>query len=163
RGKALIDAGQYAKALAMLEPAVKELEGKRPGLHAQAELWLGYLLQQTGKFPDAVGRMQSAFNLALAAGLDEIAARAAILAASVSGLLERPAESRLWLDISKALLERMGGDPRLEVERLRAEGISLATGGRAADAAKVHEQTLAAATRVYGADNPLLWREIGRA
>ncbi len=158
RGKALIDAGQYQKALELLEPAVAEAKGKRPALQAQGELLIGHLLQQTGKFADALPRMESAFRLALALGLDEVAARAATLAVGLTGLLEKPAESRLWLDLARALVERLGGDARLQVDVLRAEGISLATSGRAADAAKVHEETLQAALKLYGKDNPLLWK-----
>jgi len=158
RGKALVDAGRYAKALEVLEPAVAQAKGKRPRLHAEGELLIGTLLQQTGKFSDALTRMQAAFRLALAAGLDEVAARAAIAAVKVSGILERPGEARMWLDVSAALVERLGSDARLEVEQRSAEGIALATAGKPADAAKVQEQALAAATKLYGEGHPLLWK-----
>ncbi|MBL8949825.1 MAG: serine/threonine protein kinase [Myxococcaceae bacterium] len=158
RGKALIDAGRYAKALEVLEPAAAQAKGKRPALHAEAELLIGTLLQQTGRFADALTRMQAAFRLGLAAGLDEVAARAAIAGAKVAGILERPGEARMWLDTSAALVERLGNDSRLQVDQLSAEGIALATAGKPAEAAKVQEQALNAAAALYGADHPLMWK-----
>ncbi len=158
RGKALVDAGRYAKALEVLEPAIAQAKGKRPALHAEGELLASAVLQQTGKFADALVRMEAAFKLALAAGLDEVAARAAIAAVKVAGILERPGEARMWLDVSGALVERLGSDARLELDHLSAQGIALATVGKPAEAAKVQEQALAAAQKLYGADHPLMWK-----
>jgi tetratricopeptide (TPR) repeat protein len=159
RGKALIDSGQYAKAQALLEPAAAQGQSlQRPGLEAEAQLLLGNLLVQTGKFPDALKRLQGAFDIALARGLDEVAASAAISAAVVASQTDKPAESAIWLELSMGLVDRLGGDKRLNLEWLHARGIALRLAGKSSEAANVHEAALRAATAVQGPDSPLLWK-----
>jgi len=160
KGLARLELGQLQKAEPYLQKAVKDAgEQKLQALSAEALLGLGGLEQQKAAFDDAHVHDLGALKAALAAGLDELVARAALRLALIVGFHEEKVkEGRDWLAVADGAIERLGGDPLLSMQRLQAEGVLAFSAGDALAAAKKHEEALALGKAALGDDHPSLWK-----
>jgi eukaryotic-like serine/threonine-protein kinase len=87
--------------------------------------------------------LREAFTLALGAGQDAIAARAAIELVVVVGTSgQRIAEGKIWLAVAHAALKRHGSAPELQVKLANTEGNFLYVSGEHARSTEVLEEAL---------------------
>ena len=160
RARTLIDAGKIAEAAPVIDQALasaKELN--RRALEAEALALLGSMQQAAGKYPDAIDAWTRAAMAAQSSGFDELLALAAIRLTTLVGFyLNRPADGRLWDQLARATIERMGGDDILSLERMGAVARLGNAEGKPIEVAQQHEQALSLAKTLLGADHPLLWK-----
>jgi tetratricopeptide (TPR) repeat protein len=96
-------------------------------------------------------RYREAYVAALASGNDEAAIVAALyIAECLADPGGRPAEARPWLDVARALLDRIGGNALLEAWVLLSEGVILETEGRPGDAVIVLKKSRDVKIRLLG-------------
>ncbi len=89
---------------------------------AEATLSAGQVLRFEGEFGASVPLLREAFLLAEGSHVEPTAVKAAgELVFVVGPKLQRADEARLWLDIAKAGLKRMGGNEALELDILASE------------------------------------------
>jgi tetratricopeptide (TPR) repeat protein len=160
RARTLIDAGKLADAAPVVEQALasaKELN--RRALEAEALSLLGNMHQAAGKYPDAIDAWTRTAMAAQASGFDELMAMAAVRLTTLVGFyLNKPADGRLWDSLARATIERMGGDDILTLERMTAVARLGNAEGKPIEVAQQHQQALALAKTLLGADHPLLWK-----
>jgi tetratricopeptide (TPR) repeat protein len=160
RARSLIDAGKLAEAGPLVEQSIaaaKELN--RRALEAEALSLQAAMLQAAGKFAEASDAWKAAAFAAQASGFDELLALAAVRLTTVLGFhLNKPLEGRLWDALAKATIERMGGDDVLSLERISAVARLGNAEGKPLEVAQQHEQALALAKTLLGADHPLVWK-----
>ena len=136
--------GHYEAALAFAETAVEAATGSQ---HAPtlAEAWnsVGRLRAALGH-ADVEKAFERAFVSALRGGDDAEAVRAAV---GMVGALDQHEEGRAraeqWSERARALIEGMGGNPRLEAQRLRQVARMTLGRGDASAAVEVYERALA--------------------
>lgn len=160
RARSLIDAGKLADAAPLVDQSIaaaKELN--RRALEAEALSLQASMLQAAGKFAESSDFWIRAALAAQASGFDELLALAAVRLTTVLGFhMNRPADGRLWDDIARATIERMGGDDVLSLERMMAVARLGNAEGKPLEVAQQHEQALVLAKTLLGADHPLLWK-----
>ncbi len=119
---------------------------------AEALLSAGQALRFEGDFAAAAPLLRESFLVADAAHVDATAVRAAGKLVFVTGpKLQRGDEARLWLDIAKAGLKRMGGNEELELELLGSESTFINEVEWRPDLAILIDEKLATGTRrLYG-------------
>ncbi|HEY2514739.1 MAG TPA: serine/threonine-protein kinase [Polyangiaceae bacterium] len=119
---------------------------------AEATLSAGEVLRFEGSFSAAVPLLREAFLLADGAHVDTVAVRAAgELVFVVGAKLQRADEARLWLDLAKAGLKRVGGNERLELDILASESNFINEVEWRPDLAiRVDEKIAAGCRHVYG-------------
>ncbi len=151
RVRALAAAGDETQALALAERTVADA---RPlGDHATlADALLEWGRLQERKAPAAAERALADATLeAEAAGLDEVKARALIRWVRVVGMT-RFREAHEGARRAAAVIQRLGDDPRLEMELYAGEAAVLEREGRWSDELQRAEQAVALAERVAPED-----------
>jgi len=156
QARALVATGKFAAAREKLAPALAEAAAlKLPGPQAETQAQLGELERESANWALARDAYERAVQFAQA-GADD-ATSASVLNALVSLIgwrLERPAEGRTLAAISAGIIERLGGDERLEAQL--NEGLGDAewqAGDRVASLVRYH-QALATVIRLEGAETP---------
>ena len=110
-----------AEASAAKAVTMARSTGDEPAL-AEALLSAGQVSRFEGEYGAATPFLREAFLLAEGAKVDAIAVRAAGELVFITGpKLQHADEARLWLDIAKADLKRMGGNEGLELEVMASE------------------------------------------
>ncbi len=119
---------------------------------AEATLAAGQVLRFEGEYGASVPLLREAFLLADGAHVDATAVRAAgELVFVVGAKLQRADEARLWLDIAKAGLRRMGGNEGLELDILASESNFINEVEWRPDLAiKIDEKIAAGCRHLYG-------------
>ena len=119
---------------------------------AEALLYAGQTLRWEGEFAASVPLMREAVFLASASGVDSVTVRAATALAFVTGpKLQHAEEPRIWLDMARAALRRMGGNEELELDVMEREALLLMEVGVASGLAlPIDEKIIAAYRRLYG-------------
>lgn len=160
KARALLDAGKLKGLDALIEQTAADAkEMGLKALEAEARSLEGTLKQAQGKNADAAQAWQQAAALAHASGFDELFALASVRLATLVGFqLNRPLEGRTWLALAEATIERLGGDDLLTIERMGADARLFTAESRPLDAVPGHERTLVFATKVLGAESPLMWK-----
>ncbi len=122
--------------------------GYRP-LIAEARVEVGRLLQLLGRFDEAIEPLQETVWEALAVHDDVLAARASLGIVQVRGTQQgRFEEARRELKLTQALLDRLGGDLRLEVNLHNTIGQMAYREGRFAEAVAAYREALALRRRL---------------
>jgi tetratricopeptide (TPR) repeat protein len=157
--KALMDSGDYAKALT-LGQAVAEQASQLdyPPLRAAALTRVGWLQLMTGDLKPAGATLEEA-ELAADAAADDATAAEAGTDLIYLGYLERDFTlGHGWIRRAEAKIQRVGGNDRLEAQRLNWAGALVQSEGKLEEARPLFEQALALRTRVYGPEHP----EVGK-
>ena len=151
-------AGNYGRAINMSTEAGKLAKAiPFDPTYAEAELVRGMSIMQLGNQPDAIAALTTAAFAGLRGKRDEITVNAGLyLTFMLANQTDKRAEAKLWLDLSKAALVRIGSPPNLELLQLQTEGVLRATGGDLIGAAEAHTKALDKAKELYGKDNPQL-------
>jgi tetratricopeptide (TPR) repeat protein len=129
KAKALLGAGKYAEGIRLLDPVVSRAKavGDRT-VEAEALLLRAGMESESVGYPAARQSAQDAMNAAMAAGDDRLFARAAI---EVTGYVwESSQDSRLWGDLARAAIDRLGEEPALRAHLLYNLGWSSVDHGR---------------------------------
>jgi len=90
----------------------------RPLLLAEVEVELAAGRIANQEIEEGTRLYRSAYNRALVGGKDRVAARAALGVLAAEAVWRADASGAVWGDHARAHIERLGGDPRLEAERL---------------------------------------------
>ncbi len=119
---------------------------------AEALYYAGQTRRAEGDFEASLPLLREAAFLAAGAGADSIVVRAAESLAFVTGpKLQRGGEPRLWLDLARAALTRMGGNEELARELLVQEAGQLSEVEWRPDLAiPIERKLVAECKRVYG-------------
>jgi tRNA A-37 threonylcarbamoyl transferase component Bud32 len=118
----------------------------------------GQMNELCSGFKLSADRFREAYLAGLGSGHDETAAAAATrLAYEVGEYAGNPAGGREWLAVAKELLDRMGGNPRLESWLLQAEAAILCAEGRAAEGLETFERARALKVRLLGENALDVW------
>jgi eukaryotic-like serine/threonine-protein kinase len=137
RASALNAAGRYADAIQSAQEALDAArtsgQAGQPGqasLEAQALEMIGKTASQQGDGPRAERVLFDAFVAAEKSGDEVMAARAATESGfSIGYLQNRGEEAEKWFRLASVAIDRLGGDDRLEVQRLYAKsGVSWSAG-----------------------------------
>jgi tetratricopeptide (TPR) repeat protein/predicted Ser/Thr protein kinase len=148
--EAMGNAGRFKEALPearALAGEVKQL-GYRP-LEAEVLDVLGDIQESAAEYPAAEASLQAAVLAAEAGGHAEAAVRGWVqLTALYGDRLHKFAEAHGAADHARALLERMGGDPRLEASLDDNLGLTLLEEGKYDDALQIVEKALALRERL---------------
>ncbi|WP_257457970.1 serine/threonine-protein kinase [Archangium lipolyticum] len=123
QARALFDSGQFKPALERIRALAQETEALhyRP-LEAEVLELRGALEEKAGDFPASEASLRRAVLAAEAGGHDEVIASASARLVR-SGMLQARFESgHEWAEHTRAVLERMGGDDRIEAFVLNALG-----------------------------------------
>jgi tetratricopeptide (TPR) repeat protein len=150
------EVGRYRSALVRAEQvlaAARELD--EPALVAEALLRIGDLQRALADHERAARSLSDAHYLALGTGADELAAEAAIALLIVDGYHRNDgARAGLWERSAAALLQRVGGRPRLAAAFHNNRAVVHAAAGRHDEAAEDYRRAL----EIYEAeaieDNP---------
>ncbi|WP_163997533.1 serine/threonine-protein kinase [Pyxidicoccus caerfyrddinensis] len=152
------NAGRWKEAAEIAATVATEAEavGYKP-LLGEALLTEGRSLQHQRQEKEAAVRLRRA-GLASQAGRDDVhAAEAFINLVFVEGeLAERPEQAELWRELAQSLLERIGGDDRLEGNLAFQQGLVLVRQGRAAEAIPLLRRCLAMRERAFGKEHAYL-------
>jgi tetratricopeptide (TPR) repeat protein len=124
QGRALIAAGKFDAAREKVGPSVEAARKlKLPALRAEASLALAELEDHRQNYEAARVALEEAARYAEAAGDDANAARALSHLVSIVGWrLERPPEALSLGVIAQGILDRIGGDPRIQAVLLEGLG-----------------------------------------
>ena len=104
------DLGEVEAALGSAYAAAKAADGSGDApTRAEAWLVLGRALRDAGRYAEAEDALARSYHLALGAGADETASRAALaLVYELAMLLHRPDDARKWLHDAEILEARLG-------------------------------------------------------
>jgi tetratricopeptide (TPR) repeat protein/predicted Ser/Thr protein kinase len=128
-----------------------------PPVVAEALLLQGRMHEGARELAEAHRAYKRAFNAALAAESDEVAAEAAISLASIVGLgMQRLSDGDDWLDIAETLYDRVGEQGFARSELLRTRGRIAEGHADFPKALAFAERGLAMRTAALGEDSPLL-------
>jgi tetratricopeptide (TPR) repeat protein/tRNA A-37 threonylcarbamoyl transferase component Bud32 len=114
--------GKYKEATATAQHALADARtlAYKPTL-AAALFVSGQLAVRAAKFDDANALLGDAAVAAQEAHDDRLAARIYLRLAYLAGEQERPREQGQWAQLADGAIRRLGGDPRLEMQRLRVQ------------------------------------------
>ncbi len=125
-----------------------------PGLSTEAKLFLA--VWQFDPLTPEVGRAtaEGAFGIAEAAGLHDMAARAA----SLCVMLQTPDSERWhrWVRTTQLHIELAGGQPSAELQLAKALGTAAMKGGRDLEALPHWEQAVELTARIRGYEHPMM-------
>jgi tetratricopeptide (TPR) repeat protein len=152
QGRALIAAGKYKAAREKVAPAVESARKlKIPAMQAEAGLALGELEDRVQNFNAARTALEDAARFAEAAGDDATAARALSRMVSIIGWrLERPPEAFAIAALAQGIIDRIGGDPRIQAELFEGIGDARWQSGDRAGALEPYRKALDALVAVQG-------------
>ncbi|MBX7083411.1 MAG: tetratricopeptide repeat protein [Nannocystaceae bacterium] len=143
--RAAIALGHFTEARLRVAPlAITAGSLGRPALSAEVARWTAEVDDASGRPDDARAGWEHTFAQALAADDPELAAEAAGELTHAVGY--RRADLRggqTWLDIGRALVQRLGGAPERTAALDADEGAMLVAAGRYADAIVAHRRALA--------------------
>ncbi|PTL82785.1 serine/threonine-protein kinase [Vitiosangium sp. GDMCC 1.1324] len=153
--RALFDSGQFKPAL----ERVKVLAGEAEALHyrpLQAEVLelRGALEEKAGDFAASEATLRQAVWAAEAGRDDEVIASASARLVRSGMLQARFAQSREWAEHARAVLERMGGDDRIEAFVTNALGAILMREDKTEEAMEYFRRVVALRRKVYPPDHP---------
>ena len=144
RAKALSDAARYREQLEQISGLVERAEATAyPPIIARVTHALSgmQIMLDEG---DGTATLHLALNQAIASGDDRLSAMAASELAYHIGYRERLHEQGLeWADVAAALIQRMGGDDKLEVSILNTRAVVASSQGHHDEAQQHFEQMLA--------------------
>jgi tetratricopeptide (TPR) repeat protein len=166
RVKALRESGKIQEALAEARPAAEAARaaGYRP-VEAEALLALGTLQLEGGEKKAAEESLFGAYRAALAGGMPELAARAAILEVRTTGRWLGDARGAArWAELARAALEAMAhsvGAEELTGELEMAEGELALAAGRLDEALAKRADGIARLERALGASHPRVALALG--
>ena len=146
-------AGRLKDAEASANEAVTMARATRDvPAEAEATLSAGQVLRFEGNFGASVPLLREAYLLADGARVDTVAVKAAgELVFVVGAKLQHADDARLWLDLAKAGLKRLGGNQRLELDILASESNFINEVEWRPDLAiKVDEKIVAGCRHLYG-------------
>ena len=155
QGRALVATGKFAQARERIAPALVEAtQLKLPGPQAEAQATLGELESEASNWAAARDAFEKSVRFAQAAADDETAARSlASLVTLVGWRLERPAEGRTLASIALGIVERMGGDERVEAKLAESLGDAEWQAGERKASLAGYRKALAAMIRLQGSDS----------
>jgi tetratricopeptide (TPR) repeat protein len=152
--KAQLITGNYLAALAggkACVEAARQIEYEP--LVGEALVVQGIALNATGNLQEAGAAFADAAWTGMRSKRDDVVATAANSAAVVAARTTgKPGESRIWLGLGDASVQRTGIDPAAELQRLLVQGFVELETGELLDAIATHEKAFAAAVRLYGPD-----------
>ena len=121
RAKAHLDAGKYKIGEELIGAALASAERERlAGAAAEARYYKSLVAHHLGRFDEAVAGLGRSASDAIAAGRDDVAARALSFLGFLQGSLQRHFDvAHLSLDLAGASLRRVGNRPELEAYRQR--------------------------------------------
>jgi serine/threonine-protein kinase len=160
---ALRDAGHCAEARTLADGLLTRVR-KTAYLPLLADTLnsAAYLGDACGDSTQAVPRYREAYGVGLAAHHDEAAARAATI---VSGVLfdrlGHHEEGRQWLEIARAMIARIGGNPLLESWLLTSEAAILDADRGGNSGAETNEKARIIKEKLLGKDHPDALRSLG--
>ncbi|MDC0716394.1 tetratricopeptide repeat protein [Nannocystis bainbridge] len=157
--KALFDAGRLPDGLARAEEAAAAAAGlDHPPLTAEAAYVLGLLQNRTRDPRAAEATLTRAALAAVAARLDELAARAMVELIACVGVHQTATDEALrWSELAGAMVQRLGPEGHvLEAKRLGHTGIVRQIRGEFVAARELHEGALALLDRPDEPDPPAL-------
>ncbi len=135
RARALTRAGRGDAALALAASLVTEARAlDNDALLAQAQLTAGLVYAEREQLEDARQALIEANSIADGAGLDAVAAEAAIVLVRVCGAMGRFDDAHQWKAVARARMARLSEPPYLRRLLLGAEVFELIYEGRFADA-----------------------------
>jgi tetratricopeptide (TPR) repeat protein/predicted Ser/Thr protein kinase len=126
-----------------------------PPLQAAAQLRLGFLLHEEGRYDAAERALEDAYFQALHAGANEVEADAAVkLVATVGMRLARHAEGRRWSRHAEAAIAELGEGQQLRMaDNLGNLALVLEAEASYAEAKAMHERALAIWEHELGPDH----------
>ncbi|MBX7084254.1 MAG: serine/threonine-protein kinase [Nannocystaceae bacterium] len=157
--RASMAAGDFVAARDGAARVVEHARGLSwPPLQAQAELLLGHATTEFGDAPAAEEALRGAYDTAAAAGLHELAFKAAVSLATVAARVPRHgASASIWARVAANERTRLPDDSGLreaEVELARAD---VATAAGDVASARLHDQrALALREQAVGGENLLV-------
>jgi eukaryotic-like serine/threonine-protein kinase len=126
-------------------------------LEAEAVYALGRALEDDGHPDEAEQAYHDAFSVALAAGHDEVVARAAMSVAVLVSQSERTQDARLWIEHAEGAVERLGeGAGRLAPQLENARGRVAHLAGDFEVARQAFEHARLLREEIVGEDDPAL-------
>jgi tetratricopeptide (TPR) repeat protein len=148
-------AGQAKPKAAEAVAAARALQYRSK--EGEALLYRGLIEQETESQDKAVETLKQAMAAAQTKGGDSVVARAAIQLGFLVGYrLNRPVEGRDFLEFGGATIERMGGDPWLEMNRLRNLGHLEFAANRYEAAGAYYDRAYEVLVKSVGKDSPRL-------
>jgi serine/threonine protein kinase len=155
--KALHDAGKYKSALEKAEQALPRAKSVRfRPIEAEALFWFGWLqVVTTGGAKEGERSLVEAVYAARAGRDDVTLIRASTKLIYVYGGLQgRFDEAHLWVGLTRADLERIGGHEELESAMLSNAGSVMLLEGRLEEALPAYERALQLTEKALGKDHP---------
>ncbi|MFN3183019.1 MAG: protein kinase domain-containing protein [Nannocystaceae bacterium] len=141
RARALARAGSGARALQLADDLVTESrETGDAGLMAQAMLSAGIVYAERERLEDARRSLIESNEHATSAGLDAIAAEAAIVLVRVCGAMGQWDDAHRWTAVAEARMARLGNPPYLRTLLLGARAFELIYEGDYARAHAISEE-----------------------
>jgi serine/threonine protein kinase len=114
-------------------------------------------LAGVGRSEEAAAACAEAAAIATTARADGVLIGSALCAA-VTTPRDKVGEARIWLQLARSMLARPGNqDAQIELRLREAEAFVAAQAGDTAAMIVAQQKALDAATKLLGADNPLLW------
>jgi tetratricopeptide (TPR) repeat protein len=157
--KALLDSGKYAPATEIAKEVARDTPALAyPPLTAEAESRLGWLQVMTGDLKAAELTLAQGALDADAAGDDSTAAEASTDEIYLQYIVRDFQRGHDWNSRAEAKIRRLGGDERLEGQRLNWTGALVQSEGKLQEAGPLFDQALELRTRVFGPEHP----EVGK-
>jgi len=153
--RALFDSGQFKPALERIRTLAQEAEAARyRPLQAEVLELRGALEEKAGDFAASEATLRQAVWAAEAGRHDEVIASASARLVR-SGMLQAEFEQgREWAEHTRAVLERMGGDDRIEAFVTNALGAILLREDKMDGSLEHFRRVVALRQKVYPADHP---------
>ncbi|MFE8600609.1 tetratricopeptide repeat protein [Archangium violaceum] len=153
--RALFDSGQFKPALERVRTLAGEVVAVRyRPLEAEVLELRGALEEKAGDFPASEATLRRAVWAAEAGRHDEVIASASARLVR-SGMLQAEFEQgREWAEHTRAVLERMGGDDRIEAFVTNALGSILLREDKMDESLEHFRRVVALRQKVYPADHP---------
>ncbi|MEM7152375.1 MAG: serine/threonine-protein kinase [Myxococcota bacterium] len=150
--KAWYKLGRYEKALQSMEHVASEArQGAAEGLEAEALYHRGIVFERLWKHEAAVETLDTAVDMAEAAGVDRLGAQVWTLMARQLAFRGRAEDAERSLRMAKAKLKRLGDDEELERDLMQARAVVAWQGGRHDEAIEV-QQTAVQQWQAEGGD-----------
>ncbi|MFL5350727.1 MAG: tetratricopeptide repeat protein [Hyalangium sp.] len=153
--RALFDSGQFKPALEHARSLATDAEALRyRPLQAEVLELLGALEEKAGDFPASEATLRRAVWAAEAGRHDEVIASASARLVR-SGMLQAQYEQgREWAEHARAVLERMGGDERIEAFVTNALGAMFVREDKTSEALENFRRVVALRQKVYPPGHP---------